>query len=288
MANENYSLVPHWSQSLQAEPAGLCLAREKGWLLAWDHGQWIYLLNPQGQVQSQVRFSGPIAQCTFADDGSALAVAGKQGELRWLSLDLTARWERKLNHPLVAMALDPFGHFLAASDSRGIVHFFDHQGKKLGQVESPRALIHLAFIHSRALVAGCADFGLVGAFDMSGNWSWRDGLVVNVGSLAVQGEGSLLLACYSEGLHRYGADGKSQGRVATPEPCRLVAQSFAGDQLVVGGLTKNIFLLDRAGQVLGRHSLEKQVAAIAMGPLAEAIYAAQAGGSVMRLRVKGQ
>ena len=43
-----------------------------------------------------------------------------------------------------------------------------------------------------ALVAS-ADYGLVGSFDVRGEWRWRDGLVAHVGGLAVNGDGDQLV-----------------------------------------------------------------------------------------------
>jgi hypothetical protein len=287
LSAENLSLVPVWSQFIQAEPCGLSLAREKGWLLAWDRSQWIYLLNQAGQVQAQVRFPGTIAQCALADDGSGAVVAGREGELRWLAPDLTIRWERTLENPLTAAAVDPFGHFLAISDSRGILHLFDAGGKTLAKSQAPRPLQHIAFISGLPLIACCADYGLVGAVDKEGTWRWREALVLNLGDLSVNAEGtSILLACFSEGLHHFNSDGKAQPRIATPEPCRLIAQSFDGDRLLVAGMTNHMFCLDRSGQILCRHSLDKPLAAVAFGPRGDSAYVALLGGDVVKLRLK--
>jgi hypothetical protein len=285
---ENLSLVPLWSQFLQAEPCGVSLAREKGWLLTWDRNQWIYLLNQAGQVQAQVRFPGTIAQCAVADDGSGAVAVGRDGELAWLAPDLTTRWERNLENPLAAVAVDPFGHFLVAADSRGNIRFFDSTGKALAQVLCPRPLQHLGFIPGLPLVVGCADYGLVGAFDKEGSWLWREALVMNVGGLSVNGDGSsLLLACFSEGLHHFGSDGKAKPRIVTPEPCRLISQSFEGDRLLIAGMSNHIYCLDRSGQVLCRHSLDKPLTALAFGPRGEAAYVALVGGGIVKLRLSG-
>src|SRR5688572_27961157 len=86
---ENISFVPTWSQCLQDEPAGLSLAREKGWLLAWDKSHWVYFLNQSGQIQGQVHFPEPIVDAALAETGSGALVVGGQGKIRWLAPDLT-------------------------------------------------------------------------------------------------------------------------------------------------------------------------------------------------------
>jgi hypothetical protein len=96
----------------------------------------------------------------------------------------------------------------------------------------------------------------------------------------------MILACFSDGLHHYDCEGKPLPRLATPEPCRLVSQSFDGERLLVAGMGKHIFCLDRAGQVQCRHSLAKPVTAMALSPRGEAAYVAIPGGEVMKLRAK--
>lgn len=287
MLPETYSLVPLWSQALPGVPCGLSLAREKGWLLAWDRNQWIYLLNQAGQIQAQTRFAGTLAQCAVADDGSGAVAIGRGGELRWYAPDLTTRWEQTLDKPLAAAAVDPFGNFLVIADAKGGSYFLDGSGNVLAQSQCPRPLQHIAFIAGLPLIVGCADYGLIGAFDQTLNWRWRETLVVNIGSLSVNGDGSsLLLACFSDGLHQFGADGKAQARLATPEPCRLVAQSFEGERIVVAGMTHNIFCLERGGQVSCRHTFDSPPAAVAASPRGEAMFVALQGGSIIKLRVK--
>ena len=286
MANESYSLVPQWSQALQADVCGLSLAREKGWLLAWDTHHWLYLLNHAGQIQAQTRFPSAIAHAAFADDGSALVAASTAGELRWLALDMAPRWEKTLEYRAAAVAVDPLGNFVTAVNGRGQVHTFDAAGQPVASFQSPQPLVHVAFVPARTHLVGCAGFGLVGAFDVVGNWKWREAIVVNVGGLSINGDGtSLLLACFSEGLQRFQADGTSQGRMATPEPCRLVAQSFDGDRICAGGMANQLFLLDRDGGLQCRHELESPLTALAFSALGDAVFVGQAR-NVVRYQVK--
>src|SRR5262249_7646399 len=107
------TIQPAWTHALSARPRGLALARERGWLLAWDDNNWLYLLNHAGQRQAQVRQAASLAAACCADDGSAVGAAGAGGEIWWLAPDLTTRWERALAVPALAVATDPFGHYLA-------------------------------------------------------------------------------------------------------------------------------------------------------------------------------
>src|SRR5262249_35684559 len=148
-----------------------------------------------------------LVKACCADDGSALAAIGAGSEVWWLAPDLSVLWESKLPASALAVAIDPFGQYLAVGDDRGGLHIYDRHGRTVRQIDSPRALHHLAFVPTAAYLVASSDFGLVACLDMSGRWIWRDGLVMHVGSLAVSGTGDLFLACYTEGLQRYALSG---------------------------------------------------------------------------------
>src|SRR5579885_2228306 len=82
---------PLWSVALGARPRGLSLAREKGWLLAWDEAGWLTLLDRKGVRQAQRHEDGGVAVACAADDGSAYVSVSGSGELRWLAPDLMPR-----------------------------------------------------------------------------------------------------------------------------------------------------------------------------------------------------
>lgn len=277
-----------WSQTLAAPPRGLSLAREKGWLLAWDESHWLYLFDRKGDRQAQLRAPGAVATACCSDDGSAWVAVGARGEVWWLAPDLTTRWEATLPAPALAAAVDPFGQYLAVSDARGNLCVYNRLGRALFRITIPRPLHHLAFAPQVPCLVGAADLGLIAAFDLTGHWLWRDGLVAHVGALAVSADGSqVLMACFSEGILRYGKGGAKQKRLAAPEPCRLVAVTFDGRHLLTGGLGPRLLLLDANGNTLRDHALERPPVALALGALGDFAVVAVNGGPVLRLSMRG-
>ncbi|MBV9125135.1 MAG: hypothetical protein JO112_17405 [Planctomycetes bacterium] len=275
-----------WSRVLPNPPRGLVRAREKGWVLTWDDHDWLYLLNSQGDRQGQKHLPTGLAGACCSDDGSSYAVLGAGGEISWLTPDLMARWERSLSQRPVAAAMDPYGQYLAIADHRGHLFLLDRLGRERFHIQCPRPLHHLAFIPAAPMLAACSDFGLAGCLDMTGRWMWRDGLVVNVGSLAVSGDGErLALACFSEGLRVYSLWGQSLDPVPVPEPCRLAAVTFAGQVFLTAGLSHDLFLLDSGGRSLGNYSLEQPAIALALGALGDMALAALADGSLVSLEI---
>lgn len=256
-----------------------------GLLLAWDDNNWLYLLNRHGVRQGQARAPGSLAGACCADDASALAVIGTKGEVWFLGPDLTIRWTRHVPDRAVGVALDPLGQYLAVADAAGGVQVYDCQGRTISKCTSPRPLVHLAFVPGAPYLLGCADYGLVACVNLRGEWQWQHGLVIHVGFLAVAVDGNCIcLACFTEGLQRFGLDGKNLGRLTTPEPCRLLALSLNG-QALVAGLSDRLFLLDSAGQPLGSCSLEKQAVALTLAPLGNLAFAALADGRLVGLEI---
>ncbi|HKI33456.1 MAG TPA: hypothetical protein VKA46_16495 [Gemmataceae bacterium] len=279
-----------WSLATGAPPCGVVLARESGQVLAWDENHWLYLLNSRGERQGQARPLSALAAACLADDGSALGVAGARGEVGRLAPDLTPRWQRTLRHPAVAVAVDPFARRLAVSDSKGGLFVFDRDGRLLWEAHQPRPLHHLAFVPEAPFLLGAADFGLVVSLEAAtGQLVWRDGLAVHCGALAVSGDGEVIvLACFSDGLRRYGRGGANKGHVTTAEPCRLAALSFDGRLALVAGRANRLLLLDTHGKVLGIHLLERPAVALALAALGERAVVALTDGGVLALDLRSR
>src|SRR5262249_14015304 len=159
-------------------------------VLAWDARSSLFLVNRSGELQARTTSSGVVTGTCVADDGSACAAIGERGEVWQLTPDLTPRWGSTLPKRATACALDPFGCYLAVADAAGGMHFFDARGRLVSRTQTPRPLVHLAFIPEEPFVVGCADFGFVGCFEPTGRCAWRDGLVAHVGGIAVNGDGS--------------------------------------------------------------------------------------------------
>jgi hypothetical protein len=107
--------------------------------------------------------------------------------------------------------------------------------------------------------------------------------VAHVGSLAVSGDGSvLLLACFSDGLYRYGISGPPQQRIALESPCPLAAVSYDGETLLTADRANRACLRDYKGSILDQLSLDSTAVAIALGALGDWAAIGLANGSLLR------
>ncbi len=273
-----------WSHSSSNSPRGLALARESGCLFLWDNNSSLAHFDSSGQRVNVRSFPFSIAGVACADDGSGCAVFGSGGELCSLAGDLTTRWEKHLTQGLVGLALDSFGQRLAAADAKCRLWVFDSAGAPRWQAEAPRPLAWLAFVPERPLLIASADFGLVACFDDAGRWLWRDGLVANVGSLAVDGSGkNLVLACFSDGLCRYNGSGDRARPEAKPLACRFAALSYDGSTVLAIGLEGHV-LLQRRGKSTRIVDIGRGAAAsVALAPLGDRAYIAKADGTLLGL-----
>src|SRR5262249_18368758 len=117
-----------WSAHVGAPLRGLALARERGWVLAWDADQNVDLFDRNGQRQARRQLPAAVVSACAADNGSAYAAVGAGGQVWLLAPDLAPRWERSAAPPGVAAALGPFGDHLAVADSGGGLALFDRGG----------------------------------------------------------------------------------------------------------------------------------------------------------------
>jgi hypothetical protein len=274
-----------WTQTVAAPLRGLCLARERGWVLAWDAQDGLHVWDRAGRLQAHRTTPAPLTAAACSDDGERLAAVGARGQVWLLNPDLTVRWERGVRQTAAAVALDPFGEHLAVADGGGKVQLFDATGRKLWQATAARPLRYLSFVPEKAVVVGSADYGLVTCFDEGGHCLWRDGPVAHVGSLAVSGDGSTIaLACFTEGLCFYAVDRPQPQRLPQAAPCSLAALSYAGDTLLTAGPENEVALRQRDGSLCGSFTAEGAVVALGLGALAEWGVLALAEGKVLGLQ----
>jgi hypothetical protein len=277
--------TPLWSLTVAGAVRGLSLARETGAVLIRDENHWLTLLNQAGSRQAQLRAPKDLTVSACSDDGSALVVGGREGDLWSLAPDLMPRWQVTLGQRIDALAVAPLGDYLAAADAVGNLVLLTRKGRSVWKVQTPRPLRFLAFVPEQPFLAGSADYGLVACFDMKGAMIWRDSPVAHAGSLAVSGDGSsIILACYTDGLHRYSLRSAKPERQPLPDPCRLASLSYDGNSLLTTGLTSSVALRDRKGRVLGEHRLAAPAAAVALGALADRAVLGTAAGGVQCIR----
>jgi hypothetical protein len=198
---------------------------------------------------------------------------------------LTPGWERVLPRRPVAVAVAPLGQAVAVADDAGGLTVFDGHGGDRWHATAPRPLRHLAWVAEAGALAGSADFGLVCLYDEAGQQRWRDGLVAHVGALAASGDGSrIVLACFTDGVRRYGVEQPRPVTLAERVECRSLATSYAGDVLLTLSLDgTTLTRRDGEGQTTSMAALSGPPVGFAVDALGEAAVVALAGGDLQML-----
>jgi hypothetical protein len=277
-----------WSQYPGSALRGLSVARESGAALVWDAAGIVYLLNRVGELQARAKAAGALTAACISDDGTTVAAVGEHGEIWRLKPDLQPHSGIRIGRRATACALDPFGLNLAVADGNGELHVFNAAERRICGAQTPRPLQHLAFIPEQPLLIGCADFGFVGCFGLTGKCAWRDAFVSHISGVATNGDGSrILVACYSDGLRRYDFKGRSLETTRFDSPCRLTTQSYDGRRALVCDLGSRVRILDQDGVMRTSWELDAVPVGLAIGALGENYWAAFGDGRITSAQLTG-
>lgn len=274
-----------WSVKLGGAVRGVSFARESGWILTRDDANWLTLFDEHGKRQAQRHFPAGLTRVACADTGQALVAADGASTVHWLALDLMSRWEQTLPHPIASVALDPHGYYLVVGDVKGGVTLFKRDSKQVWSITLPRQMQNLCFVPEHASIVGSADFGLIVCLNEKGKTIWQDRLVSRISSLAVSGDGDIIvLACYADGIWKYSRKGGPGEHCGTRDPCRLATMSYDGGTLLVSGLDEHLRLLDLNGSEFDQRKMESVVTTQQMGPLGETALVGLADGRLIHYR----
>ena len=176
-------------------------------------------MNARGETLSTSRVPNRILAGSISDEGSliALLVEAEDAGLLLLSADFDILSERPAPSESSFVTIDPHGRYLRWRTRQNAAYLINRFGRPAGRIETMEPLSHLCFVPGRPLMVGAAAYGmLVGiALDpgrpqgrLDAEIVWQDRLMSNVGRLALDGEGSMILAsCFTLGIQRYRSDG---------------------------------------------------------------------------------
>ena len=205
-------------------PAQRALVRdEAGRILAWDEGNQLYLLNTRGESLSTSRVPNRITTGAISDEGGliALLVEADGPGLLLFSADFDVLSERPAPTDASFVTIDPHGRYMAVGTRHNALHLINRHGRPAGRLETMEPLSHLCFVLGRPLMVGAAAFGMLVGIELERSRSsggldpqiiWQDRLMSNVGRLALDGEGSMVLAsCFTLGIQRFDLTGRNEG-----------------------------------------------------------------------------
>jgi len=286
-----------WTLVTDSPLSGLALAREAGTILVWDEGNQLYLFDRDGESHSISRVPNKIQFGTISDDGSliALVVDTDEAGLMLLDADFTVQFERAAPSEASCLAVDPHGRYLAIGTRLNALHLINRFGRPAGRLETLESLSHLCFVPDRALLLGAAAFGmLVGVALLPGRSDgkleadilWQDRLMSNVGRLAVNGDGAMILAsCYTLGVQRFDLHGRNEGSYHLGGTVSQAVPDFPGRTIAASTLEGDLAVMNSAGNVRWRTRLGRPVVALEIDPLGRYLIYGHATGELVRLNL---
>ncbi len=273
-----------WTFSTEAPLVGLRLARESGEVLAADAAGGLYLLNRKGRISGLSRGPSPIRAIAWGDTGGGgVALVGKN-KLYWFDQNLKFDKKVVLSEKALNVALDAHSQYAVVSLADGSNLIFDSPRKPIRTFETNQPLVHLDFLVREPAILGVAGYGMLCKFDFRGNEIWRENLWSEVGGMAVTGNGSaILLACFSHGIQRYNAAGRSDGSYQLGETVSHVSSSFGPYRMLASSVEQQLYWLDFDGRVLWMAQPSETLVAAACDPLGYGAVCGFESGQVLRV-----
>jgi RNA polymerase sigma factor (sigma-70 family) len=228
---------------------------------------------------------------TLSDDGTTLAVAGKNGAIRLWDTATGKQADAPLGTQgaVLAVAADPAGRELVTSSTDGVVYVWDRTGKPVRQWRA-----HERYVSTLAFGGESGKLFTAGAYEPAKLWdsatakplreyAGSTGSVRGVGGFAVNADGSQVILFSNDRKVQLveAATGKVQKVLAEGSIDRF-AFSPDGKFVAGGGFDKHVHLWEIAtGKEVWAVPLPNSVAAVAFAPDGKQVAAGCYGGATL-------
>jgi hypothetical protein len=288
-----------WTVVTDSPLKGFALAREAGSILAWDEGSQLYLLNVRGESLSCSRVPYRIVSGAISDDGSLIAmlVEAEECGILLLDADLSVEHERPAPTEATFVSIDPHGRYVAIGTRHSVLHLLNRYGRPAGRLETLEPLSHMCFVPNQPLAVGAAAFGMMvgvalaaprGGSRLVPEILWQDRLMSNVGRLAINGDGSMILAsCFTLGVQRFDLAGRNEGSYHLGGTVSHAVPDFPGRTIAAASLEGDLIVMNSAGNVRWRTHLVRPAIALEMDPLGRYMIVGNSTGEIVRLDLFG-
>lgn len=273
-----------WSLSTEAPLVGLQLARETAEVLAADAAGGLYHVSRDGKLANLVHGPAPIRAVAWSDTGSGgVALVGEE-KLYWFDRKLVFQGSLEHAEPVVAVAIEAHGNYVAASLSSSTTVIYDVNRKPVRRFRSLQPLVALEFLVSRPALIGVAAYGLLCSFTFAGEEEWHQQLWANVGDMSATGSGeTILLACYAHGIQCHDSLGRQVGSYQLGGTVARVSTSFHPGRLAAATTERHFYYIDSDGQVLFQAALPDDACRVICDPFGQGVILGLASGRILRL-----
>jgi hypothetical protein len=239
-----------WTFSTESRLTHLAVAWESEDTLAVDDAGGLSLIGADGRLRHLTRGLSGVTAVSIAATGEH-SVVGYGQKVSLLDRSLSVVWSLSLYDRVTALALDPFGRYLAVALANRAVRIYTTSRRRLADFELVRPFRFLQLLATEPTLIGAAEDGLLGSYSMNGETRWDNHLFATCGDMTASGDGSMiLLAGFAHGIQRFDRSGTNRGAfIVEGTPARL-STCFDGSRIAAATMERQVFLLDRSGRLL--------------------------------------
>ena len=272
-----------WAFATDAPLADVQFARETGDILAADELGGLYRLDRNGRVQCMTRGFKSLRALAWSETGTCGAAVMGEAELCRFDHQLQVRWTMHLPGTIHAVAVDPFGHYIAVALDTSETFVMGENKRRVCEFDSFRPLHFLRFVMTQRDLIGSADYGLLQRQQFDGEPVWDEKLWNTVGDLAITGDGRYVyLAGFSHGVQVYDGEGcRFASYVLKGAPSRL-SISVDGTAIMVATQEHYLYRMNPQGHLFWAAEAPAAVVRVHSDPLGQGFICGFDTGRIVR------
>lgn len=272
-----------WAFATDAPLADVQFALESGETLAADVLGGLYRLDRNGKIACMTRGYKNLRMVAFSGIGTfGGAVLGPDQVCRF-DHQLHIAWTMQLPGEIHALAMDPFGHFLAVALDTTQTLVLDQEKQIVGEFNALRPLHYLRFISIARDLIGVANYGVLLRQHITGEPVWMESVLNTVGDVALTGDGWLsYLASYSHGIQVYDGEGYSRASYVVQGSPSRVSISYDGSTILVATQENYLYRMNPKGQLLWAAEAPEPIIRLHADPLGHGFVCGFESGRVVR------
>lgn len=273
-----------WQFVSEAPLAGIDIAAESGAVFAAEESGRLHRAGVHGQPGSLSSGLPELRRLAWAASGTAGVVLSSDSRLCFLSDRLLPLWQMTLPEPVLDIAVEPGGQYVAAAMTNGRTWILDKNRQRVASCETVRPLRYLQFLATEPTLLGAAEYGLLCALRLDGTSRWAEKLWSNAGAMSATCDGKqIFLAAFSYGLQAFSSSGSSVGAFVVEGNPNLVSVSHNAGRIAVSTLERQLLLLDGDGSLIWQGELPGDPILLKCDATGDAVVCGLASGEVMRL-----
>lgn len=273
-----------WTQEMNSPLTAFAHARESGEVFCADQSGTLWKFNAAGEVVAVQKLTEAPRAIAWSDDGrQGIALLG-QHYLSWINESLEVRETLQIPDATVAVAIDPYGEYIAVSVSEGSTLLFDGPRAPIQTIPSLRPLTKLQFLTLVPEIVGIADSGLIARYDIRGRQRWQINTFGSIGDCAVDSRGeTLLVASYALGLQRFDEEGENEGTYQLSGTVVRVSCAHECTRIVAATQEGKLFWLTETGETLWAGKASRPISWVACEPYGTGLVCVQGNSTLCRL-----